>query len=234
MRPSVNIPLGLWQLNQQLGLRHSNMTFEIEGALACMNPVMCYSCLLQCKGAKLNLEVAATTHGFLQLCFHSLFCRRMWDLEGALLSWSFSAFLRVEFYQTFLQMSPCSHMMPQRCLKHPPTASQDMFQPWSYSQLHADKEQMLPNRFVPKRICQILQIPISCNACSTAIQELQMLVWLVRGVHVLHSCQHSIRVCTGWREGWIQAEPAGQRGDTKQKKIAVSSHQDLCPYLKAT
>lgn len=47
------------------------MTFEIEDALMGMNPVVCYSCLLQCEGAKLNLEVAATTHGFSQLCFHS-------------------------------------------------------------------------------------------------------------------------------------------------------------------
>lgn len=47
------------------------MTFEIEGALTCMSPVVCYSCLLHYEGAKLNLEVAATTHRFSQLCFHS-------------------------------------------------------------------------------------------------------------------------------------------------------------------
>lgn len=209
MRPSVNIPLGLWQLNQQLGLRHSNVTFEIEGALMCMNPVMCCSFLLQRKGAKLNLEVAARTYGFSQLCFHSLFCGRMWDIKDAQLSSNCSAFLRVEFYQTFLQMSPSSHMMPQHCLKHSSTASQDVFQPWSFSQLHADKEQMLPNRFVPKRNCEILQIPTAYNACSAEIQDLQVLVWLVRDVPVLHSCQPFIHVCTRWREGWIQAEPAG-------------------------
>lgn len=70
----------------------------------------------------------------------SLFCGRKWDLEDTLFSLSFSAFLREEFYKTFLQMSPSSHMMPQHWLKHSSTASQDMSQPWSYSQLHADKE----------------------------------------------------------------------------------------------
>lgn len=78
--------------------------------------------------------------------------------------------------------------MAWHCLKHTSTASQDMSQPWSYSQLHVDKEQMLPNRFVPKRNCQILQIPTACCACFTEIQELQVLAWLVR---VLTFCIHA-------------------------------------------
>lgn len=47
------------------------MTFEIEGALICMNPVVCCSCLLQYKGTKVNSEVAATTSYFSWLLFHS-------------------------------------------------------------------------------------------------------------------------------------------------------------------
>lgn len=46
-------------------------TFEIGSTWMCTNPVECYSALLQCRGAKLNLEVAATACGFSQLCFHS-------------------------------------------------------------------------------------------------------------------------------------------------------------------
>lgn len=44
--------------------------------------------------------------------------RYICEIEDALHSSSFSAFLRVEFYQTFLQMSLSSHMMLQHCLKH--------------------------------------------------------------------------------------------------------------------
>lgn len=49
------------------------MTFEIEGALASVNPVVCCGCLLQYKGTKVDLEDAASTNNFSCLLFHHYF-----------------------------------------------------------------------------------------------------------------------------------------------------------------
>lgn len=113
MRPSVNVPHGLWQLNQQLGLRHSNITFEIEGALMCVNPVACCSCVLQYKGTKVSLEVAVATNCFSQLLFHYCCFVKGWNLEVARYSMSFPAFLRGILPNIFT-MSLFSHIWCHR------------------------------------------------------------------------------------------------------------------------